>query len=295
MKKIFFVIIMACVSIHGQAQTQPARDPILYGLIKKEMLVSAPYDKWYIAGYENYQPSAEWMQSIRKLDTKGISIEIFFGTWCGDSRRELPRFMKVLDVLSFPQQQVKIVAVGGQDSLFKQSPLHEENGKGIFRVPVFVIYKNGVEINRINEFPVFSLERDLYTILNNQPYLPNYRSFATIRAWLLDGTLSDKNNNAQGLAMQLRSYFPSEREMNSLGYLLMGQGRKQEALKIFQVNANLFPESANVLSSLGEGYYKNGDGQNAVRQLERSLELNKDPQLVAGILKILYQAKGVKE
>jgi tetratricopeptide (TPR) repeat protein len=291
MKKIFFIIILVLPFIETSSQTPTAHDPVLYGVIKKEILVSSPYDKWYVTGYENYQPSVEWVQSIRKLDTKGISIDIFFGSWCGDSRRELPRFMKLLDAISFPLQQARIIAVGGADSLLKQSPSHEENGKGVFRVPVFIVYKNGVEINRINEYPVFSLERDLYTILSNQSYTPNYRSFATIRTWLNDGTLTDKNNNSQGLAMQLRPFFPGEREMNSLGYLLMGQGKKQEALKIFQINASLFPESANVLSSLGEGYLKNGDKQNAIRLLERSLELNKDPLLVQGILKILYQAK----
>jgi tetratricopeptide (TPR) repeat protein len=194
----------------------------------------------------------------------------------------------VLDEAAFSMEKVKIITLGGSDSLFKQSPQHEENGKGIFRVPVFIIYKNGVELNRINEFPVFSLEKDLHAIVSNQSYVPNYRSFATLRNWLADGTLSDKNNSPAGLAQQLKPFFPGERELNALGYLFLGQEKKQEALKIFQINASLYPESAKVLSSLGEGYYKTGDTQNAVRFLERSLEVNKDPLLVKEILKVLY-------
>lgn len=86
-----------------------------------------------------------------------------------------------------------------------------------------------------------------------------------------------------------------ERELNSLGYVLLEQGKKAEALKIFQVNAILYPESANVLSSLGEGYYENADHHNAVVTLEKALELNKEPQLVKEILNVLYKAKLAKD
>jgi tetratricopeptide (TPR) repeat protein len=232
---------------------------------------------------------------MKKLNIKDISIEIFLGTWCGDSKREVPRFLKVLDQLSFPEKNIRVIALGGLDSLFKQSPGKEETGKGIFRVPVFIVYKNGVEINRINEYPVFSLEKDLSAILNNQPYVPNYRTFANVKSWLQDGTLMDRNNNIRGLAMQLRTLAESERELNSLGHLLLGQGKKEEALRIFQLNANLYPESAPVIISLGEGYLATMDMKNAVVRLERALELNKDPMQVKAILKLLYEAKGVKE
>jgi tetratricopeptide (TPR) repeat protein len=106
-----------------------------------------------------------------------------------------------------------------------------------------------------------------------------------------DGTLSDRNMNVRGLAMQLRPLVSNERELNSLGYLLLNQGNKEDALKIMQFNAQLYPESANALSSLGEAYLKNSDPKSALPLLERSLELNKDPQLVKEILKVLYQAK----
>ena len=69
------------------------------------------------------------------------------------------------------------------------------------------------------------------------------------------------------------------------------QDKKKEALKIFQVNYNLFPESSTINSSLGEGYYENGDYKKAIVSLERSLELNKDPKTTKEILTILYKAK----
>ena len=73
--------------------------------------------------------------------------------------------------------------------------------------------------------------------------------------------------------------------------MLLKQERKEEASKLFQINYYLFPESANVISSLGEAYYKNNDMMRAVHFLEMSLEQNKDPKAVKGILSILYKAK----
>lgn len=294
MKKIFVVLILFIVSVGVKAQPATAKPEILYGAIQKSDLEKLPFGDWFTPGYNNYQPDPKVNDKLKNLNTKSISIQIFLGTWCGDSKREVPRLLKIFDEIGFPQKNLQIIALGSSDSLVKQSPQHEEAGKGIFRVPTVIVYRNNIEINRINEFPALSLESDLYTILNDQHYIPNYKSFATIRSWLEDGVLLDKNISARGLASQLRPLTDNENELNSLGYLLLKQGKKEEALKIFKVNYSLYPESVNVISSLGEGYCKTGDMKNAVNFLERSLEMNKDPQKVKDILAVLYEAKGLK-
>lgn len=293
MKKISIAILSMAVSIITIAQTA-AKPAILYGTITQNDLMEAPFSKWFDSTYNTYQPDTKITSGIKKSNSKDISIEIFLGTWCGDSKREVPRFMKLLRDASFTTSQVKLIGLGSSDSLYKQGPEQEEAGKGIFRVPVFIVYKNGVELGRINEFPVTSLEKDLQKILTGEDYSPNYKSFALLNEWLTDGTLTNKNSNIRGMAMQLKSLVNSERELNSVGYLLLQQEKKQEAFKIFQLNAQLYPESANVLSSLGEGYYKTGDAKMAVQLLEKALEINKDPLLVKEILKILYEVKGLK-
>lgn len=288
------IIISICLLFSISSFSQAVADKILYGVIRKENMVDSPYAKWFVTNYDNYQPASSTVAALQKLSVKDISIDIYLGTWCGDSRREVPRFLKLLDQIPVLSKNVKIIGLGGSDSLYKQSPGKEESGKGIFRVPVFIIYRNGVEVNRINEFPAVSLEKDLYAILNGNSYTPNYRSFASIRNWMSDGTLLDKNSSVSGLATQIKTLVSTEYELNSLGHLFIKQGRNEEALKIFQLNARLYPESANVLSSLGEGYHKTGDDKTAALYLERSLELNKDPLLVKEILKVLYAVKGVK-
>jgi len=292
MNKIMSLLIIL-FAFSAVAQTATEKPAILYGNCTKDHLMLEPHAKWFSPGFDNYKPQAMALTALKKLHSESLEIKIFFGTWCGDSKREVPRFLKLMAALSFPQKNIQLIAVGNGDSLVKQSPQHEEKGLGIFRVPVFIIYKNGVEINRINEFPVFSLEKDLLNILNGQVYVPNYHTFGPVRQWLADGTLTDENTSADGLAEQLRLLVRDEHELNNLGYLLLKQGQQREALKIFQVNHHLYPGSSNIVSSLGEGYYETGDIKKAVSTLEKALELNKNPQDVKGILEILYKAKGV--
>lgn len=289
--RYIIVLLFTASSFSVLAQATTEKPKILYGICTRETLTVEPFAKWFNAEYESYNPDALVISLLQKKNLNNTSISIFFGTWCGDSKREVPRFLKLLSAFGFPEEKVRLIGLGGNDSLVKQSPGHEEAGLGIFRVPTFIIYKNGAEINRINEFPVFSLEKDLLSIFNNQPYTPNYRSFGLVHQWLNDGSLLDENNNIRGMAGQLRTLTAGEHELNSLGYLLLKQDRKKEALQVFRINYVLYPESANTASSLGEGYYENNEFKKAVSFLERSLELNEDPNAIKGILEVLYKAK----
>ena len=280
MSKIISLSIAILFTTVIIAQNSEPKPRILYGAITKDSLTVAPYDKWFTTGYDAYKPNAETVAKLKKQNFKDYSIQVFFGTWCGDSKRETPRFMKVMNEINFPADKIKIITVGDGDSLYKQSPQHEEKGLGIFRVPTFIVYKNGIEVNRINEYPAISLEKDLLAITSNQSYSPNYRSFPVVSKWLNDGTLLDENISGKSISGQLKSLVNGENEINSLAYLLLEQGKTKEALKLFQANYYLYPESANIISSLGEGYLKNKDTKNAVIFLERSLEQNKDPKMV---------------
>jgi tetratricopeptide (TPR) repeat protein len=67
-----------------------------------------------------------------------------------------------------------------------------------------------------------------------------------------------------------------EGSLNTLGYALLGDERFADAVAIFQLNAEQFPESANVWDSLGEGYLAAGEKERAIESYERSLELDPD-------------------
>lgn len=67
-----------------------------------------------------------------------------------------------------------------------------------------------------------------------------------------------------------------EGKLRSLGYSMLHRGKNQWAIRIFKLNVELFPESANDYDSLGEVYMKVGENELAIENYKKSLQL--DPQ-----------------
>jgi CubicO group peptidase (beta-lactamase class C family) len=66
----------------------------------------------------------------------------------------------------------------------------------------------------------------------------------------------------------------SEARLNDLGYSLLQQKKIAEAITLFKVNVELYPQSANVYDSVAEAYMMNGDKQLSIANYKKSLELN---------------------
>ena len=73
-------------------------------------------------------------------------------------------------------------------------------------------------------------------------------------------------------------YVVSEGQLNQLGYGLLQAGRVDDAVVIFQLNVETFPEASNTYDSLGEAHMVRGDKELAIANYEKSLELNPDNQ-----------------
>ncbi|MCK4346491.1 MAG: tetratricopeptide repeat protein [Bacteroidales bacterium] len=81
-------------------------------------------------------------------------------------------------------------------------------------------------------------------------------------------------------------YF-DEISINRIGYNWMNMGQISEAIEVFKLNVEAFPQSSNVYDSLGEAYMKNGDTKNAINNYKKSLELNPDNNNAEEMLKKL--------
>jgi tetratricopeptide (TPR) repeat protein len=73
---------------------------------------------------------------------------------------------------------------------------------------------------------------------------------------------------------QSNDYYVSENQLNALGYRLLSMKKVREAIEIFKLNVEAYPQSANVYDSLGEAYMMNGDKDPAIRNYQRAVELN---------------------
>ena len=65
-----------------------------------------------------------------------------------------------------------------------------------------------------------------------------------------------------------------EPRLNILGYLLLQERRFQDAIRIFQLNVEMFPDAWNAYDSLAEGYMLNGQKDLAIENYEHSLKIN---------------------
>jgi hypothetical protein len=72
------------------------------------------------------------------------------------------------------------------------------------------------------------------------------------------------------------SYDFSENSLNEFGYEVMEAGDFDGAIRVFQRNVGLFPESGNVYDSLAEAYLNRGDRELAIENYRRSLAWNPD-------------------
>jgi len=136
----------------------------LLGEINPSRLLQPPYDSWYLQGFAGYVPDEKIIEQLKKIDMNDYSITIVMGTWCPDSRREVPRFMKIADLWGFPADKIKFIGV----DINKVAPLADYAALGIERVPTFIFYKNNSEKGRIIEVPVTSLEQDTRDILERE-------------------------------------------------------------------------------------------------------------------------------
>ncbi|MGB4843236.1 MAG: S41 family peptidase [Ferruginibacter sp.] len=68
--------------------------------------------------------------------------------------------------------------------------------------------------------------------------------------------------------------FENRDELNMYGYSLLWSDLPKEALAIFKLNVEQFPDWFEGYDSLGEGYINNGDNEKAISNYERSLQLN---------------------
>ncbi len=70
------------------------------------------------------------------------------------------------------------------------------------------------------------------------------------------------------------SIFIDESSMNGLGYQLLGSGKVDDALEIFKVIVEMYPQSANAYDSLAEAFMEKGDKKSAIKNYKKSLKLN---------------------
>lgn len=92
-------------------------------------------------------------------------------------------------------------------------------------------------------------------------------------------------------ALREEKYFFDETEFNRLGYRLLQGNRVREAIEVFKLNVEMFPDSWNVYDSLGEGYLQNSQTELAIMFYKKSLEINPQNTNAVNMLKRIEERK----
>jgi len=172
MKYLLLALILASCKANPPHTAQRVADEgtvMLVGTASLDSLQTEPFVSWYEDIRNEYTPNQETIDKLRPL-LKDIHIMLLMGTWCNDSRREVPRFVKILEETGYPPDEVEVIAVDRE----KTTPGQFESGLELMQVPTFIFYRDGEELGRIVEFPMEDLESDMLKILSGQPYRHAY-------------------------------------------------------------------------------------------------------------------------
>ncbi|WP_411030342.1 thioredoxin family protein [Spongiimicrobium sp. 3-5] len=162
-------LILLALLIAGTNGICQNKKDILLGNATESDLKAEPFSAWYQPNYDSYTLNEEYLETLKPL-LKDVTIKIFMGTWCSDSKKQVPRFYKILSNLDYNKEVVDLVAMSRK----KTTPQNLEDGHNIIRIPTVIFFKKGEEINRIVEFPIENLEADMTKILTGKPYLNAY-------------------------------------------------------------------------------------------------------------------------
>lgn len=167
MKYLLLVIFLAFSSFIF-AQSSPvitldekSGNQILVGKCSRADFSKVPYQDDYKFEYPNYKINDTTL-NLLKGKSSNITIKIIMGCWCGDSKEQVPRFLKIMDSLNIAEKNLEFICVDRD----KKADGIDLTGFGIEKVPTFIIYREEKELGRIIETPQVSLEKDLLLILS---------------------------------------------------------------------------------------------------------------------------------
>jgi len=127
--------------------------------------------------------------------------------------------------------------------------------------------------------------------LNYENYKnPGYQLGRRMHVALLAGGIEEAKAVYASSKEDLPAEAFDELSLNSLGYRLLRQGLLEMAIPIFEYNATLYPNSANVHDSLGEAYYVTGRHKEALAHYRTSLRLDPLNQNGSAMVKTIEAA-----
>jgi hypothetical protein len=146
----FGLAFITAIHLKGQVEMQ---GPVN----QEEIYQNCPEWKAVADSYSPQATAIDWLKSFRQ-ETR---VEIYFGTWCSDSKSHVSEYFKIMELVANPFF-ITLQTGLPQDKQARQAYI---GGKDVTKLPTFIVIVNGQEKGRIIEIPKKSVEEDLVDIL----------------------------------------------------------------------------------------------------------------------------------
>lgn len=251
---------------------------MLLGKVNKDGFTHKDFS-WFKKNYNAYLTNTKVVEKL-KADLKNYKIKAFFGSWCGDSKKNLPPFYKVLEEANFNLNNLEVIAVDRKKEAYKQSPNGEEKGLNIHRVPTFIFYKDGKEVNRIVEHPQETLERDILKIVSKKKYEPRYKAVSYLENLFIEKSMDSIKLMEKQLIGYLAELSKGTYELNTYGNVKRFAKEPEKAQFIFELNAKMRPQNYYAKKTLGDFYFDQKEYYKSLENYYKSLSIQPDNKTI---------------
>jgi len=143
-------------AISGCATTSEKHHDLMVGKVTtSELFIS---NTSFSHAFDRLEASAEEIQIIEAWPDN-LTVDVYFGTWCHDSQREVPKLLKLLSYN--PKIRINLIALDYQ----KSDPLGDASSRGVKYTPTIIVMQDNIELGRIVERPKNSLILDFQALL----------------------------------------------------------------------------------------------------------------------------------
>ncbi len=249
---LLFLIIHSAILSQAQSFNKregAAKNVQLVGKINQEGLSAPPFNLWFVKNKQAYAPNAQAINEL-KTSINEYTITVFMGSWCGDSKRLVPRLYNILEAANFDLDRLTMVAVARDRAHYKQSPGGEQEGQLIHRVPTIILLKDGKEKGRIVESAIVSLENDMLAIIQGA-YTPNHHLVTLVDQKLDQIEPRTFEKRLKKYAKKLQPLAHSPYQLNTYANILYYDLQKEKALAVLHLNTYLFPDNTTALYNYG--------------------------------------------
>lgn len=114
LKQISLFVIIISINLFAQdgitVIDEQTDEPMLLGRHNREAFSDSSFSWWFNEEYEYYSIDDSVLVFLKDR-MENVNVTVVMGTWCSDSRREVPHFYKIVDYLGFDESNIDLICV----------------------------------------------------------------------------------------------------------------------------------------------------------------------------------------